>query len=77
MPTRFGVQFKLFWFYYAQRRAGCPRSSPRRFAANLCGITRASPLASLQIIMMIAIKKGIFKCKKYNSVVCGLICLFF
>ncbi|MDR1922837.1 MAG: hypothetical protein LBQ66_00565 [Planctomycetaceae bacterium] len=32
MSTRFSVQFKLFWFYYTQRRAGCPRSSPRRFA---------------------------------------------
>ncbi|MDR1925233.1 MAG: hypothetical protein LBQ66_12760 [Planctomycetaceae bacterium] len=32
MPTRFGVQFKLVRFYYTQRRAGCPRSSPRRFA---------------------------------------------
>ncbi|MDR1924848.1 MAG: hypothetical protein LBQ66_10785 [Planctomycetaceae bacterium] len=40
MPTRFGVQFQLVRFYYAQRRAGRPRSSPRRFAANLCGITR-------------------------------------
>ncbi|MDR1923301.1 MAG: hypothetical protein LBQ66_02910 [Planctomycetaceae bacterium] len=28
MPTRFGVQFKLVRFYYAQRRAGHPRSSP-------------------------------------------------
>ncbi|MDR1925357.1 MAG: hypothetical protein LBQ66_13385 [Planctomycetaceae bacterium] len=27
-PTHLGVQFKLFWFYYAQRRAGRPRSSP-------------------------------------------------
>ncbi|MDR1924913.1 MAG: hypothetical protein LBQ66_11120 [Planctomycetaceae bacterium] len=27
-PTRFGVQFKLVRFYYAQRRAGRPRSSP-------------------------------------------------
>ncbi|MDR1924263.1 MAG: hypothetical protein LBQ66_07810, partial [Planctomycetaceae bacterium] len=27
-PNRFGVQFKLFWFYYTQRRAGFPRSSP-------------------------------------------------
>ncbi|MDR1924862.1 MAG: hypothetical protein LBQ66_10855 [Planctomycetaceae bacterium] len=33
LPTRFGVQFKLVRFYYAQRRAGRPRSSPRRFAA--------------------------------------------
>jgi hypothetical protein len=33
LPTRLGVPFKLFWFYYTQRRAGCPRSSPRRFAA--------------------------------------------
>ncbi|MDR1925707.1 MAG: hypothetical protein LBQ66_15165 [Planctomycetaceae bacterium] len=32
-PTRFGVQFKLVRFYYVQRRAGRPRSSPRRFAA--------------------------------------------
>jgi hypothetical protein len=32
LPTRLGVQFKLFWFYYTQRRAGRPRSSPRRFA---------------------------------------------
>ncbi|MDR1922841.1 MAG: hypothetical protein LBQ66_00585 [Planctomycetaceae bacterium] len=28
MPTRFGVQFHLVRFYYAQRRAGRPRSSP-------------------------------------------------
>ncbi|MDR1925724.1 MAG: hypothetical protein LBQ66_15255 [Planctomycetaceae bacterium] len=28
MPTRFGVQFQLVRFYYTQRRAGCPRSSP-------------------------------------------------
>jgi hypothetical protein len=28
LPIRFGVQFKLFWCYYAQRRAGHPRSSP-------------------------------------------------
>ncbi|MDR1923815.1 MAG: hypothetical protein LBQ66_05535 [Planctomycetaceae bacterium] len=33
LPIRFGVQFKLFWCYYTLRRAGCPRSSPRRFAA--------------------------------------------
>ncbi|MDR1924576.1 MAG: hypothetical protein LBQ66_09380, partial [Planctomycetaceae bacterium] len=36
-PTRLGVQFKLVWFYYTQRRAGRPRSSPRRFAANVVG----------------------------------------
>jgi hypothetical protein len=29
----FGVPFKLFWFYYTQRRAGRPRSSP----SPLCG----------------------------------------
>ncbi|MDR1924854.1 MAG: hypothetical protein LBQ66_10815 [Planctomycetaceae bacterium] len=40
LPIRFGVQFKLFWFYYTQRRAGHPRSSPRRYSSNLCGITR-------------------------------------
>jgi hypothetical protein len=28
LPKRLGVQFKLVWFYYAQRRAGRPRSSP-------------------------------------------------
>jgi hypothetical protein len=28
LPTCFGIQFKLVWFYYAKRRAGCPRSSP-------------------------------------------------
>ncbi|MDR1923443.1 MAG: hypothetical protein LBQ66_03620 [Planctomycetaceae bacterium] len=28
LPNRFGVQFKLVRFYYAQRRAGRPRSSP-------------------------------------------------
>ncbi|MDR1922729.1 MAG: hypothetical protein LBQ66_00025 [Planctomycetaceae bacterium] len=33
LPTRFGVQFQLVRCYYAQRRAGRPRSSPRRFAA--------------------------------------------
>ncbi|MDR1923884.1 MAG: hypothetical protein LBQ66_05885, partial [Planctomycetaceae bacterium] len=33
LPNRLGVQFKLVRFYYAQRRAGRPRSSPRRFAA--------------------------------------------
>jgi hypothetical protein len=36
LPTCLGVQFKLFWFYYTQRRAGHPRSSPRRFAAVVC-----------------------------------------
>ncbi|MDR1924774.1 MAG: hypothetical protein LBQ66_10410 [Planctomycetaceae bacterium] len=34
MPIRFGVQFKLFWFYYAQRRAGRPRSSPSPLRGN-------------------------------------------
>jgi hypothetical protein len=42
LPMRVGVQFQLVRFYYAQRRAGCPRSSPRRFAANLCCITWAT-----------------------------------
>jgi hypothetical protein len=27
-PTHLGVPFKLFWCYYAQRRAGCLRSGP-------------------------------------------------
>ncbi|MDR1924923.1 MAG: hypothetical protein LBQ66_11170 [Planctomycetaceae bacterium] len=35
----FGVQFKLFWFYYTQRRAGRPRSSP----SPLRGKRRLSP----------------------------------
>ncbi|MDR1924392.1 MAG: hypothetical protein LBQ66_08455 [Planctomycetaceae bacterium] len=34
MPTRFGVQFKLVRFYYAQRRAGRPRSSPSPLRGN-------------------------------------------
>ncbi|MDR1923223.1 MAG: hypothetical protein LBQ66_02520 [Planctomycetaceae bacterium] len=34
MPTRFGVQFKLVRFYYAQRRAGRPRSSPLPLRGN-------------------------------------------
>ncbi|MDR1924210.1 MAG: hypothetical protein LBQ66_07540 [Planctomycetaceae bacterium] len=34
MPTNLGVQFKLVRFYYAQRRAGRPRSSSCRFAAS-------------------------------------------
>ncbi|MDR1925223.1 MAG: hypothetical protein LBQ66_12710 [Planctomycetaceae bacterium] len=33
--NRFGVQFKLFWFYYAQRRAGRPRSSPSPLRGEL------------------------------------------
>ncbi|MDR1924655.1 MAG: hypothetical protein LBQ66_09785 [Planctomycetaceae bacterium] len=28
LPTRLGVQFQLVQFYYTQRRAGRPRSSP-------------------------------------------------
>ncbi|MDR1925308.1 MAG: hypothetical protein LBQ66_13140 [Planctomycetaceae bacterium] len=44
MPTRLGVQFKLFCFYYTQRRAGRPRSSPRRFAAKFMRYNKASPL---------------------------------
>ncbi|MDR1922972.1 MAG: hypothetical protein LBQ66_01260 [Planctomycetaceae bacterium] len=35
MPTRFGVQFKLVRFYYAQRRAGRPRSSPSPLRGEL------------------------------------------
>ncbi|MDR1925612.1 MAG: hypothetical protein LBQ66_14670 [Planctomycetaceae bacterium] len=34
-PPCLGVQFKLFWFYYAQRRAGCPRSSPSPLRGKL------------------------------------------
>ncbi|MDR1925967.1 MAG: hypothetical protein LBQ66_16485 [Planctomycetaceae bacterium] len=33
LPTRLGVPSKLVWLPNAQRRAGRPRSSPRRFAA--------------------------------------------
>ncbi|MDR1924973.1 MAG: hypothetical protein LBQ66_11435 [Planctomycetaceae bacterium] len=32
-PTRLGVPSKLIRFPNALRRAGCPRSSPRRYAA--------------------------------------------
>ncbi|MDR1924204.1 MAG: hypothetical protein LBQ66_07510 [Planctomycetaceae bacterium] len=35
MPTRFGVQFQLFWCYYTQRRAGRPRSSPSPLRGKL------------------------------------------
>ncbi|MDR1925896.1 MAG: hypothetical protein LBQ66_16130, partial [Planctomycetaceae bacterium] len=43
-PTRLGVPFKLIRFYYTQRRAGHPRSSPRRFAAyNEAGHPRSCP----------------------------------
>ncbi|MDR1925322.1 MAG: hypothetical protein LBQ66_13210 [Planctomycetaceae bacterium] len=35
MPTRFGVQFQLVRFYYAQRRAGRPRSSPSPLRGKL------------------------------------------
>ncbi|MDR1923624.1 MAG: hypothetical protein LBQ66_04545 [Planctomycetaceae bacterium] len=34
LPTRFGVQFKLVRCYYAQRRAGRPRSSPSPLRGN-------------------------------------------
>ncbi|MDR1923725.1 MAG: hypothetical protein LBQ66_05055 [Planctomycetaceae bacterium] len=42
MPTRFDVQFKLIRFYYAQRRAGRPRSSPCRFAVSYMHLKHAS-----------------------------------
>ncbi|MDR1925237.1 MAG: hypothetical protein LBQ66_12780 [Planctomycetaceae bacterium] len=32
-PIRLGVPSKLVWFCNTQRRAGCPRTSPCRFAA--------------------------------------------
>ncbi|MDR1923650.1 MAG: hypothetical protein LBQ66_04675 [Planctomycetaceae bacterium] len=38
-PTRLGVQFKLVRFYYAQRRAGRPRSSPSPLRGN-CRLRR-------------------------------------
>ncbi|MDR1925948.1 MAG: hypothetical protein LBQ66_16390 [Planctomycetaceae bacterium] len=34
LPTRLGVQFQLVRFYYAQRRAGRPRSSPFPLRGN-------------------------------------------
>ncbi|MDR1925275.1 MAG: hypothetical protein LBQ66_12975 [Planctomycetaceae bacterium] len=48
MPTRFGVQFKLIRFYYTQRRAGRPRSSPLPLRGELiwyneAGCPRFSP----------------------------------
>ncbi|MDR1923634.1 MAG: hypothetical protein LBQ66_04595 [Planctomycetaceae bacterium] len=42
MPTRFGVPFKLFWCYYAQRRAGRPRSSPFPLRGELMWYNEAS-----------------------------------
>ncbi|MDR1923300.1 MAG: hypothetical protein LBQ66_02905 [Planctomycetaceae bacterium] len=33
----FGVPFKLFWFYYTQRRAGRPRSSPSPLRGDFVG----------------------------------------
>ncbi|MDR1924977.1 MAG: hypothetical protein LBQ66_11455 [Planctomycetaceae bacterium] len=36
MPTHFGVQFKLFWYYGTQRRAGRPRSSPSPPFGGVC-----------------------------------------
>jgi hypothetical protein len=35
LPIRLGVPFKLFWFYYTQRRAGHPRSSPSPLRGEL------------------------------------------
>jgi hypothetical protein len=35
LPTRFGVPFKLVRFYYTQRRAGRPRSSPSPLRGEL------------------------------------------
>jgi hypothetical protein len=40
LPTRLGVQFKLVWFYYALRRAGCPRSSPSPLRGNCLPVGR-------------------------------------
>ncbi|MDR1926038.1 MAG: hypothetical protein LBQ66_16845 [Planctomycetaceae bacterium] len=39
LPTHFGVQFKLVRFYYTQRRAGRPRSSPLPLRGN-CRLRR-------------------------------------
>jgi hypothetical protein len=36
LPIRFGVQFKLVWYYYTQRRAGRPRSSPSPPFGGVC-----------------------------------------
>ncbi|MDR1925850.1 MAG: hypothetical protein LBQ66_15900 [Planctomycetaceae bacterium] len=45
MPTCFGVQFKLVRFYYAQRRAGHPRSSPPPLRGELMWYNEgASPI---------------------------------
>ncbi|MDR1923198.1 MAG: hypothetical protein LBQ66_02395 [Planctomycetaceae bacterium] len=35
LPKHFGIPFQLFWFYYTQRRAGHPRSSPFPLRGNL------------------------------------------
>ncbi|MDR1923959.1 MAG: hypothetical protein LBQ66_06260 [Planctomycetaceae bacterium] len=43
LPTRLGVQFKLVRFYYAQRRAGCPRSSPSPLRGELVWNNEGKP----------------------------------
>ncbi|MDR1923027.1 MAG: hypothetical protein LBQ66_01535, partial [Planctomycetaceae bacterium] len=48
-PTRFGVQFKLFWFYYALRRAGRPRSSPSPLRGN-CWLRRRMSVWNINTI---------------------------
>ncbi|MDR1922737.1 MAG: hypothetical protein LBQ66_00065 [Planctomycetaceae bacterium] len=50
MPNRFGVQFKLVWFYYAQRRAGCPRSSPSPLRGKLMWYNKGqAPVANVRV----------------------------
>jgi hypothetical protein len=51
LPTRLGVPSKLIRFPNALRRAGCPRSSPRRFAANMCGITRRDARVPVRVAL--------------------------
>jgi hypothetical protein len=63
LPTRFGVQFKLFWFYYTQRRAGRPRSSPRRYAAI---VGCADVLDVLVLPMRVPPHYGEGKTRPYN-----------
>jgi hypothetical protein len=41
-PNRLGVQFGLFWCFYAQRRAGRPRSSPNFRYAEIFFSTSAT-----------------------------------
>jgi hypothetical protein len=52
LPTRFGVQFKLVRCYYAQRRAGRPRSSPSPLRSELVWYNEDISLAFQSAIVL-------------------------